>query len=245
MVSDTAGVSIPFAFITLGDDARGVVADSAGTFSIGAGKRDRVTITARRIGYAPLSATVVFGGDTAVQVALTLAPLPATLETRTITANAVKLRALDQAGFYDRLRQRQVGAGSGTFITPEEIELRRPRQATELLDGVAGVTIARDARGRGGIPLGRGRTCPMTVYLDGVRLQLAGTTILEGAPGSMSQMMSGGGRGEAGGPTLDEIVSAGDVSAIEVYPRGVNAPPQFQLTNGTCGVVALWTGPRR
>jgi hypothetical protein len=228
----------------LNGDARGVVTDSAGRFALSARTQRRVDVHARRIGFAPVTATVDFGDDTLVVLELRIAPLPTILEARTIETAAVKVRVLHTAGFYERMRDRHIGAGSGTFITPEEIELRRPREITQMLDGVAGVSVARDARGRGGIPMGRGRTCPMTVYVDGIRLQLAGTSTTEGAPGSFSQLMRGGGGGD-GGPTLDEIVAANDVAAVEVYPRGGNAPPQFQLTNGTCGIVVIWTGARR
>jgi hypothetical protein len=37
------------------------------------------------------------------------------------------------------------------------------------------------------------------------------------------------------------VISAGMVAAMEVYPTALNAPPQFQSTNGTCGVVLIWT----
>jgi hypothetical protein len=40
---------------------------------------------------------------------------------------------------------------------------------------------------------------------------------------------------------IDELVSATSVEAIEVYPRGVNAPARYQLLSGTCGIIAIWT----
>jgi hypothetical protein len=54
----------------------------------------------------------------------------------------------------------------------------------------------------------------MTVYLDRIRLP---------------------------GRDLDFIVSPTTVSGIEIYPRGAGASAGYQLLNGTCGVVLVWT----
>lgn len=242
-VTDTAGRAVPWALVLLDDKLPAVVADDSGRFRLRLGARQRATLEVRRIGFRPERFEIAFGADTLVQLAVRLIPVATVLEAQEVRAVAT-LRTLEVAGFYERLRDRKLGAGSGTFITPEEIELRQPRQITQMLDGVPGVMVVRHRLGRGGTPVGRGRSCPMTVYLDGVRLQLAGTSVNEGAPGSMLQMMRGD-LADTGGPTLDEMVGANDVAAIEVYPRGVNAPPQFQMTNGTCGIIAIWTGGRR
>jgi hypothetical protein len=49
------------------------------------------------------------------------------------------------------------------------------------------------------------------------------------------------------GNRLDAFVSGNEVMAIEVYASTANAPAELiPLTNrGSCGIVALWTGPRR
>ena len=46
--------------------------------------------------------------------------------------------------------------------------------------------------------------------------------------------------------TIDDIVSASEVTAMEIYPHVGNAPAALQpLTgNGSCGLVAIWTGGR-
>ena len=40
---------------------------------------------------------------------------------------------------------------------------------------------------------------------------------------------------------IDEIVGPTHVAAMEIYQRGINAPPAYQLSNGTCGIVLIWT----
>jgi hypothetical protein len=60
----------------------------------------------------------------------------------------------------------------------------------------------------------------MTVYLDNVRIT-----------GRL------GGRDDF----VNELVAVTHVAAMEIYPRAVGAPPQYQPLNGTCGVVLIWT----
>jgi hypothetical protein len=40
------------------------------------------------------------------------------------------------------------------------------------------------------------------------------------------------------------MVAIDDVRAIEVYARGGTVPAQFTSFSG-CGVILMWTGPRR
>jgi hypothetical protein len=40
---------------------------------------------------------------------------------------------------------------------------------------------------------------------------------------------------------IDELVNPTSVAAMEVYPRAVQAPPQYQSLNGVCGVILIWT----
>ena len=60
----------------------------------------------------------------------------------------------------------------------------------------------------------------MTVYLDNVRIT-----------GKL------GGRDDL----VNDLALPTHVAAMEVYPRAVNAPPQYQPLNGACGVVLIWT----
>lgn len=49
------------------------------------------------------------------------------------------------------------------------------------------------------------------------------------------------------GNTPDDLISSSEVMAIEVYPSTANAPVELipVTYNGSCGIVAFWTGPRR
>ena len=76
--------------------------------------------------------------------------------------------------------------------------------------------------------------CVMTVYLDRVRIVGALATRYE-AEGKHREL---GGVPDA---FVNELVLPHQVAGIEIYPRAVGAPPQYQSSNGKCGVMLIWT----
>ena len=42
---------------------------------------------------------------------------------------------------------------------------------------------------------------------------------------------------------LEDITSASDIRAVEIYARNASIPIQFETRNG-CGSIVIWTGPR-
>lgn len=46
---------------------------------------------------------------------------------------------------------------------------------------------------------------------------------------------------------VDQVVNGLSIMAIEIYPSTANAPVELQALGGrgSCGIVAIWTGPRR
>jgi hypothetical protein len=47
-------------------------------------------------------------------------------------------------------------------------------------------------------------------------------------------------------PDIDELVDGRSIMAIEIYPSTANAPAELipPSGRGSCGIVAIWTGPR-
>jgi hypothetical protein len=44
------------------------------------------------------------------------------------------------------------------------------------------------------------------------------------------------------GMSINDLVPANIVRAVEIYPRRVEAPPEFQTIE--CGTIVVWTGSR-
>ena len=146
-------------------------------------------------------------------------PIPLELKAITVTAGGSAFISLDLSGFYQRLKDSERGFTRGHYITPEDIAFRKPHLVTQLIEGIPSVRIKHSPNARGDRIEGT-NGCPMTVYLDRVRIV-----------GKLN------GRDDL----VNEIVQITHVAAIEVYSRPLAAPPEYQALNGTCGVVLIWT----
>ena len=141
---------------------------------------------------------------------------PLARELGAVRVEAERDTPLARTGFYERMRRVRLGAVRGEFITPEELESRTTGLLATVFQGRQLVTVGRTR------PLmlhGRGG-CQMDVLVDGRPLR-------EGF--------------------LDEFMSANEIMGVEIYGSTANAPAELiPLTSrGSCGIVAVWTGPRR
>lgn len=135
-------------------------------------------------------------------------------------AAARRLEATVRAGFERRRR-----SGSGIFLDETALDSMRAMTFKDLLRGIAGVQFVRGRRPDDiwdehiEFSTGRSRPCLPVIYLNGAQLVQDRTD-------------------------LDVLVPPSSVQRIEVYHRGVAIPAEFASAN-TCGVLAIWTGPRR
>jgi hypothetical protein len=246
-VTDTEGAPLSYASVQL-NGGRRFIADDSGRFTVPS-PTGRFSLLVRRIGFSPEELTVDAAPDTAIRVRLTAAAT--SLPEQRITGRAAFV-SLDVNGFYRRMRDAERGVNHGYFMTPEDFEFRKPHLITQMAEGTPAVFIKRDQNGNqrklvlvgapckpreipGGPPdrncvlvigdnSGAGPRlyrCLMTVYLDRVRIV--------------------GGAGAGGDDHVNDMVVPSSVAAMEIYPRGVGAPPEFQPMNGNCGVVLIWT----
>lgn len=86
----------------------------------------------------------------------------------------------------------------------------------------------------------------MTVLLDGQRVNRMPESSSGEAPTSVRDVRN---RVPVvtGDTSIDELVASREIMAIEIYGSTANAPAELiPLTGGgSCGIVALWTGPRQ
>jgi hypothetical protein len=225
-VVSNRGQPIMYANVTL-EGAQARITDEKGEINLGPGTRQKFSVRVARIGFAPWFGVVDLPASATMTV--TLPQIAQLLAPVTVTSGggpqSSTKTSLPLAGFYERWMQRQKGALSGVFIGPEEIEFRHPTKATRMLQGLNGVQLVCSMIGEcgiyatrpGGLQVGGG--CPMAVVLDGNQLY-----------GSVS---------------VDQLINANDIMAIEVYTRGGNMPISLQVNDTKCGVVAFWTGSRK
>jgi len=236
---------LAYANIQLNGGGRAVANDS-GQFSLPLRVGGRLTVLARRIGYE--AAELVLDGPVDTLVTLRLKPLAASLPEMRVTARS-PFRSLDLHGFYKRIADREKGVNSGYFVTPEELAIRNPLNVTDAVEQFPNIRL-RPGNAEYTVdpvtgyphPLNVPRNmviqdrmgCPLTVYLDGIRIQPS-LRAVGGYKGNTRSM------GDLQDEQVNALVNPGSVAGIEVYPRGLSAPAEFQPIGGTCGVVLFWS----
>lgn len=214
IVKDSAGETVPYVNVRIGDGSRRVLSDDSGVF-LARRVSMPVRLQIRRIGFLPLDTTIASLPDT---FRVTLSRVTANLDRVTVYAPLTP-RSLEIHGFYQRLRDAERGINRGYFVTPEDIERTKPPYTTRLVTGFPSVRVVQRGFPMNDAILGT-NGCRMTVYMD--RIRIVGTL---------------SGKDER----VNEMVAPTHVAGIEVYPNAVSAPPEFQALNGNCGVVLIWT----
>lgn len=141
---------------------------------------------------------------------------PVERELEAVLTVATRSTPLAMTGFYDRMERVRRGAIRGEFVTPEELEGRQIVMMSQIFQGRSLVSVQG---GREAKLFGRGQ-CMMQVLIDGMPIE-------DNVPG--------------------RNVNVHDVMGVEIYGSTANAPAELIPTTrrGSCGIVAIWTGPRR
>lgn len=213
-VTDTGGLPVPFANVSVVDRNEGTVADGDGHFRLDSLPLERTRFAVRRIGYAPVYFDVEVPVSATVNVEVRMRQNARVLPTVDIKDDRAPLM---KEGFYDRM-----AAGHGLFVTPEMIAAMRPVRASDALRQIPNVVVHR--RGSGTRITGSANMhCDYALVVDKIRV---------GQPGSRVRTT-----------TPDDAVSGTDLYAIEVYPRNRGLPAQFlgMTQEDGCGTIVIWT----
>ncbi len=245
MVVDVGGQPVPYAIVTIGNSAPRV-ADASGVARLPTPvDADSAQLVVRRIGYNPFGEWAKLDLD-GVRFEVRLNPLARALNPRTISER--RDTPLARRGFYDRLERASRGATVARFITPEELDLRNVSQLSAYLAAEPFIRIVRSS----GKPIltGRQHGCPITIVLDGLRV----TGTVEEAYSIKGQeeinRMGGGPAAYArflqGRQSIDELIGAHSVAAVELYASAAGAPAEIQRAAGgaACGILVIWSGGR-
>lgn len=235
LVDDETGDPIVAANLSLlagaqGDEViRRVLTDDDGRFHIDQGRQGRYRLRAERIGYEAVTSPPfdLVGQDTlevelrASVQAVPLAPLTVISDR---PALILSLR-LENSGFRERENTwGRNGLGFGYFLERADWERRAPSRVSDILVDLPGVHVL-GAGGRKQIIRMRSITsfsdptgCTPMYYLDGAPLRFPG------------------------GESIDDLISAWSITAIEVYP-GLAKPGEFMhMLDSACGAIVIWTG---
>ena len=244
-VRDRGGQAIPYAVLTVSSGVNRV-ADANGIVELPSPvDADSVELVVRRIGYRPFGewVNVVEDGRFIVE----MDPLPRALHPRTITER--RDTPLARQGFYDRMERVRRGATVARFFTPEELDQRQVNRISGLLAGESYVKIERF--NQRAILTGRSPGCALAVIVDGMRMSGMVEELYTREGQDEVRRLGGGQTGTsrflAGRTSVDELMSAFSVAAMELYPTAAAAPIELQRAagNGWCGILAIWSGARQ
>jgi hypothetical protein len=210
------------------------VSDDSGRFRLEISHRDRLVFDVRRVGFMPSRISLDPGGDTTLSVLL----LASTQRLEGVEVTGKAGKPINLAGFEERMAARKRAAGAGLFITDKDIEAKAPTRTTQVVENIPSIFVRRTsgdryaifARGTGGAE------CPATIWLDGIRVG-GGSEPMVDRRGRVTY------RRESG--EIDQYVSPGEIAGVEVYARGMLAPPTFLPPNdpdaARCAVLVFWT----
>ena len=201
--------------IVLADSVARTFTDDSGAFVLARALIGRVHFTARRVGYRPVDAMLDLRENENKEVRIELESIAEALDSVVVKGRRTSAR---MAEFWNR---RELGVGA--FITPEELALRHPSRASDMLRTVAGVRVGGDnMNGRPAISMGRTPVgtsftadCRVNYYVDGSWVP----------PGTFH---------------LDDIPPLA-IEAIEIYRGAAEIPVRFRQRQTACGLIVVWT----
>jgi hypothetical protein len=239
-VTDTAGRPIPDVRVSARPSGVSMLTDSTGRFRLDGLRSGTSILHAQTIGFAPADFAVRVAPDSTLRVTIQLTSRPLTLDTVVVSTRTESV-GLRGAGFYERLRDRLRGLGSGTLFSPDDLDRMNLNRASDVFRQVPGVNLQQ--QNGAAIMYGLGQ-CLMNVWVDGQFVNpilYPGVADLPG--GKFGQMGPQNVVRRSGG--LDALVGAHEVAAVEIYPTPSEVPPQFYNLNNVCGSIVIWTGSRR
>ncbi|MCG8468197.1 MAG: carboxypeptidase-like regulatory domain-containing protein [Gemmatimonadetes bacterium] len=209
VVSTSTGRPVDGAVVHLLGSGFGAVTDSLGEFRIPQTWAGPDSIEVRFIGYEPGRQPIDLVANETTRVTLLLSQTVIRIADLTVEIRQTR-RARNLQGFAYRMER-----GFGTFFTPLEIQRRNPRLPSDLLRGMANVSVGPVQYGKAEVLIGKGTNlmCPPAVFLDGMYQS---------------------------GLDLDDIPRE-DLGAVEVYRRESETPIDFLRPGSTCGAIVIWT----
>lgn len=178
-VSDSAGVPIFRAELSVDGSARRAYSDENGIFTLDGLSLGPAVLTARRLGFSPARIPISVSQTSGAKVAIRLGPILTVLPPVVVRPSRLEYSGR-LAGYYRRLERKS----SGYFVTREEIDRENPATLGQLLQHVPGVRVGRGTTGTTGMRM-RGRQCWPLVWLDGTPMPAGEADIDSFVPSSI------------------------------------------------------------
>ena len=208
---------IPDATVTVIDEDGSVrartVAGEDGRFRISVPAGERLRLGAEHLGFETWeTAPFTLEPDAELEIVIQMQVAPIPLDALEVEAR----RRRTTQRLADFRRRSEIRAFGGYFMVEEDIARRPAARPSFLPLQFPGMTVAPMAG-----PFDRWIVmtgdCVATVFVDGVRI-------------------------DQGNVSVDDYLELDRIAGVEVYPRGMTVPPQYQdALRRDCGTVLYWT----
>lgn len=203
-------------------DAEGItraaaVSTEAGDFELRSDASGMVRLEVSHLGYANWeTANFALASDAAIEVEVKLGIEAIPLEPLIVIAR----RSLGEGRLFSfEQRARDLEGFGGYYLTEEDIGRRPAATPSGLVVGTPGMSIR---------PVGSTAGLDRSVIMSG---DCVARTFIDGVRYEQTDMTS-----------VDDLLALGIIAGVEVYPRALSAPVQYQgIGNPECGVVLFWT----
>lgn len=228
-----SGAPVDRARVTVDDAGPAAVSAADGSFRLTGVSVGPHRVTARRVGYAPMTRSVVFASDSAIAIDFALRATP---------------RSLDEVVVTGTIAPTEVRAVPSpiTVISSRDIEQSGATQVDGLFRGTVPGAVAIDdgthdgypgLAFRGGIDFNQGVSSPAKIYLDGVELAY-GNAFSQIDPKSIDHIEI------TRGPQASTLYGAGAmVGVIQIFTKHGSAlltRPQVDAQVSAGGVQSQW-----
>ncbi len=202
-----------------GRAAAQATSDTTGGFELRAPRPGVYRLRAALLGYSPLTSdTIELRTRETVQVAVSMSA-------QAISVAPLVIVTRRQGSHLHEFEQRRTRQASGYYLTQKEIDRRPIASASTLLVGMPGVTLS-------------------TYGLhDKNEILMLTNQVTASGPVYCRAALWVDGRPVHAPHSIDDVLIASWVGAVEVYPRGSIAPLEYR-TQSDCGVVLYWTRER-
>jgi len=213
-VINRAGEPVQGAQVAIEGGTEVATTGADGAFSLAGLPSGTRAAVVRKLGLAPVTQVVALTKREPRRITVVLGAMQLLAAVR---INEKLEGGLQRTGFLDR----QKGA-SGHFITPDDIDRRKPEVFTDLIQTLNGFRVVMTPQGNYIEPTrmaGSAGAC-LNVVIDRIPFEVM-------QPGD-----------------LDAALRNNDVGAVEAYSSSTNVPAEFQRPGKACPTIVVWTKVR-
>ncbi len=229
VLTDSTERPIPGVTVTIDLLKLSATTDSSGEFTIKGIRPGTHVISARKIGFGPVTTRVTFMTGAIVEADLMMVVTAA----QALPDVTVETKALVR-GKLAEFEERRLAGNGGRFLTQADLEKRPFSLLADALRQLPGLGIVKSPRGSGQIVTAGRASLPAGAISGGKAVACPSAVVLDGI-----MVFGAGEQGEA--PFDINQINPNHLAGVEYYVGPASMPIKYNGMRHTCGLLVLWT----